>query len=346
MGHDSRKVFVTMNGLRGIAAMGVVAYHWFHELPNGYLAVDFFYVLSGFVIAHAYEHRLQNGLSLRGFLAIRLIRLYPLYFIGTAASIFIVAASFAAKGAIISAESRAFQSIPFAILMLPAPGTTELYPLNYPAWSLFYELIANIVYAASFRIWTTARILALVAVCGVGLIAHQIAVGSLYGDGGFSWPSFWLGFMRVFFSFPAGVLIYRLRMTNSYAAPRVPSLAIAALLLAALATSRPEFASVAVFLVFPLLVFLSAESEPPARLLPLFATLGSASYAIYILHEPIHRIVSAVLTKLGMTIGASADMAIFALIIPICLWLDQSYDTPLRRWLTRRLASVGQLKTV
>lgn len=346
MGHGPGKVFATMNGLRGIAAMVVIAYHWFHGLPNGYLAVDFFYVLSGFVIAHAYENRLQNGLSLGGFLAVRLIRLYPLYFIGMAASIFVVAASFAAKGVIISAESTAFQSIPFAILMLPAPGTAELYPLNYPAWSLFYELIANIVYAASFRIWTTARIITLVIVCGVGMIVHQIIVGNLYGDGGFDWPSFWFGFMRVFFSFPAGILIYRLHVTNSYTAPRVPSFAIAVLLLAALVTSRPEIGPIDVFLVFPLLVFLSAESEPSARLLPLFATLGSASYAIYILHEPIHRIVSAVLTKLGMTVGASADMAIFALVIPICLWLDQSYDSPLRRWLTRRLADVGQPKTV
>jgi len=335
-----------MNGLRGIAAMVVVAFHWFRGLPNGYLAVDFFYVLSGFVIAHAYEQRLQNGLSLRGFLAIRLTRLYPLYFIGVAASIFVVVASFAAKGEIIPAELTAFQSIPFAVLMLPSPGTTELYPLNYPAWSLFFELVANIVYAASFRLWTTARILILVTVCGVGMIVHQIAYGSLYGDGGFDWPSFWLGFVRVFFSFPAGVLIYRLRVTNSYTAPRVPGFVIAVLLLAALVTSRPEIPPIDVFLVFPLLVFLSAESEPPARLLPLFVSLGSASYAIYILHEPIHRIMSAVLTKLGMTVGASADMAIFALIIPICLWLDQSYDSPLRLWLKSRLAPVGQAKTV
>jgi peptidoglycan/LPS O-acetylase OafA/YrhL len=126
----------------------------------------------------------------------------------------------------------------------------------------------------------------------------------------------------------------------------VPSFAIAVLLLAALITSRPEIQPIDVFLVFPLLIFLSAESEPPARLLPLFATLGSASYAIYILHEPIHRIASAVLTKLGMTVGASADMAIFVSIIPICLWLDQSYDSPLRLWLRRRLAVVGQPKTV
>lgn len=80
------KQFETLNGLRGVAAMVVVAFHWFGGLTNGYLAVDFFYVLSGFVIAYAYGNRLRNGLSLRGFLAIRLIRLYPLYLFGTVLS--------------------------------------------------------------------------------------------------------------------------------------------------------------------------------------------------------------------------------------------------------------------
>lgn len=115
------KQFETLNGLRGVAAMVVVAFHWFGGLTNGYLAVDFFYVLSGFVIAYAYGNRLRNGLSLRGFLAIRLIRLYPLYLFGTVLSTLVLAASFAVKGEIIPAEMASFHSLPFALLMAPTP---------------------------------------------------------------------------------------------------------------------------------------------------------------------------------------------------------------------------------
>jgi peptidoglycan/LPS O-acetylase OafA/YrhL len=80
--------FATLDGLRGVAAIAVTSLHFRFELgkfllPHSYLAVDFFFVLSGFVLAYAYEDRLSEGMKPIQFLRLRVIRLYPLYLIGT-----------------------------------------------------------------------------------------------------------------------------------------------------------------------------------------------------------------------------------------------------------------------
>lgn len=84
----ARRTFHTLDGLRGVAAGTVLIYH-FPSLwspasaPSAYLAVDLFFLMSGFVIEHAYGQRLATGLGVRRFLLLRLIRLYPLYLVGT-----------------------------------------------------------------------------------------------------------------------------------------------------------------------------------------------------------------------------------------------------------------------
>ena len=349
--NGGRRTFVTMNGLRGVAAIIVVAFHWFGGLPNGYLAVDFFYVLSGFVIAHAYENRLGNGLSVRAFFAIRLARLYPLYLLGTVLSVLVLAASFAVKGAVIPAEQASFHSLPFALLMLPtppalAPTDAGLYPLDAPAWSLFFEVAINLAYAASFRFWSLARLATLIGMCGAMMLWHLFAHGTLYGDGGINWPSFVLGFLRVGFSFPIGVLIYRLYVIGRLPAVRLPSAALAVAMVAVLAVPLTIMPLMDVFVFFPLIVALSANSEPrTASAKSTFQSLGVASYAIYVLHEPFHGAILAALAKFGVADGATVDAILIASIIPICLTLNRFYDVPVRARLSS-FAVARQPKTV
>lgn len=92
-------VFHALGALRGVAAIGVVIFHFQHffppdSVPGGYLAVDLFFIMSGVVLSHAYEPRFQNGMGAREFMRARLIRLYPLYFLGFIAGTTAVVASF------------------------------------------------------------------------------------------------------------------------------------------------------------------------------------------------------------------------------------------------------------
>jgi peptidoglycan/LPS O-acetylase OafA/YrhL len=327
-------IFGTLNGLRGIAALVIVAFHTTLcdtlHLNNGYLAVDLFFVLSGFVVAHAYEKRLQSGVTLGGFLRIRLIRLYPLYILGVLLSILFLLLSYLSKGQI---REEGFASIPYAILMLPTPASDwsqgQLYPLNLPAWSLFFELIVNVVYAATFRYWTPLRIgVVLTIIASIFLYTSPYINPVVSALGGTNWSSLTLGLMRVFYSFPAGVLIYRLYQRGVRISAVPPLILIAAfpLLLMLPSTWGVPFD---VLVGFPVLVALATASDAGRGISAVSNTLGAASYAVYAIHDPLHQLIVPVFERLGVT-RRLADIVLVACIIPVSLFIDRVYDTPIR----------------
>ena len=350
----TKRVFETMNGLRGVAALAVVAFHWSlgepFKLTHGYLAVDLFFALSGFVVAHSYEDRLIQGMPTLRFFIIRTIRLYPLYIMGSFLSILIICASLAIHGLTKNNISGLIE-MPFALLMAPSPplhadwSEANLYPLNRPAWSLFYEIIANVAYAASARFWSVKRLLLLMCAAGSALILHLVMAGPFYGDGGWNWSSIHLGLLRVFYSFPAGVLIYKLYRGARLQWIGARSLYIVAslpLFLIAPAFA-PEFYAIPfnVLVGFPLLVLLAAGSdEPQGGFARFYKYLGAASYATYVLHQPFHSIVEATLAKLSFAPAPLLrDAVLMAAIIPLSFFIDRIYDDPVRKALTRRFVT-------
>ena len=260
-----------MNGLRGMAALAVVAYHWSLRhalyLENGFLAVDFFFVLSGFVIAHSYEKRIKHGLKLKEFFLIRIIRFYPLYFLGLALPLFTLVLSYSINGRILDTRTAEFFAAPFAIFMLPAPPVSldgkiaYLYILNGPAWSLFLELVVNVLYVMTFRFWTEMRLIVLLAAIGSILFLNIVLYGALYADGGWAWNNIHVGFLRVFYSFPAGVLVYRLYKRN-IGCPTVPSLVPVAILFLLFILPSSWGIPFDILIGFPVLVTLAARTEP------------------------------------------------------------------------------------
>jgi len=354
MSHDSSKaIFGTLNGLRGIAALIIVAFHGSLgealSLGNGYLAVDLFFVLSGLVIAHAYEKRLKSGISLGDFVRIRLIRLYPLYIFGILISILFLLLSYVSKGQIIEERLKLFRSIPFAILMLPSPPSNSdwsqgLYPLNPAAWSLFFELVINLVYAATFRYWTSVRLgFGLIVVASI-LFYNALTTGLIYGGGGANWSSLHFGLLRVCYSFPAGVLIYRIHQRGARI-PIVPPLILITAFPFLLMLPSPWCAPFNVLVGFPLLVALASASEARRGIAAVSNTLGAASYAMYAIHSPLYLISVPTFSRLGLT-PLLAEIVVVACIIPFSLIIDRVYDTPIRgrlnHWYTRtRLKMVG-----
>ncbi len=337
------KVFHTLNGMRGIAAVAVMIRHAPHffgfGLASNYLAVDLFFVLSGFVLAHAYEARFAQGMGVSGFMRLRFIRLFPLLSLGVAMTLAGIVVGWASGAHLGWTLKPLILSTALNILFLPAPPLTgpALFPLDIPAWSLFLELAANLLYVAFWRHLSNRVLIAILGAASVALLI----CASVFGDlgGGWEWSTLVVGFARVLFSFPAGVLIYRV-MRNLRPIRSNGLLVIAAMVLMFAigpGVSRVAFDVVAVIVVFPALVIAGSLSRPPARTVPLYTFLGATSYGVYAIHDPLIRMMNGtVVLWMGGNMERFAPWAGFGLTagLLVLVWLlDRYFDTPMRRWL-------------
>ena len=180
--------FLALDGLRGVAAIAVMVYHFSPFLgaqlfPQAYLAVDFFFMLSGFVIAHAYDDRLLHGMGLGRFTLVRLVRLYPLYALGT-----VLGVAYEVMRTAILHQSHASiglmaRTLVAAIFFVPIlhrrAALGGLYPFDPAAWSLFFELLVNVLYAMAIAHLTMRRVMVLLGVMAAGIVAAAIIGGSL-----------------------------------------------------------------------------------------------------------------------------------------------------------------------
>jgi len=355
-----RRSFATLDGLRGVAAATIVIYHfpalwapW--TAPSAYLAVDLFFLMSGFIIEHAYGERLAAGLGPGRFMLGRVVRLYPLYLIGTAITAVAIAA------AVLSHEPglkwtgwSLARSVGWSALMLPTPAVpplTSLYPLNVPAWSLLYELLVNLLFAATYRWWTRGRLAAVIAIAALGLCCTCWAAGDLNAGSDHGALPALAAVSRVVFSFFLGVLAYRrgwgAEAPARWAPPAPLLLAATLLLLAASVPSwlRPWYDLLVVLAVFPALLAAAVAVEPQAGR-RVYAWLGVASYAVYVVHEPLLRsllrvdevVFGGAVERWAPVSGIAALVVVFLL----AAGLDRIYDLPVRRFLARRLSLSGR----
>ena len=204
-----KRRYVTLDAMRGVAALAVVIRHF--TAANGgvvaqfsYLAVDVFFVLSGFVLSLSYREQFDSGMTPVEFLKRRVIRLYPLYFAGIVLGLAIELAHGFLSGAVNLGTFAALAST--SLLMLPSPTWTvwaALFPAMVPGWSLFFELYVASGLFALVRGRLAPWLLVAVVVCsGALLIVAAARSGSL--DLGSTWPTFLGGFPRVCFSFFTG----------------------------------------------------------------------------------------------------------------------------------------------
>lgn len=369
--NEHAREFVTLDGMRGVAALAVVVVHtpllfgslalqyeypcfpdrtlvchgFVGPLYEGPLAVDFFFALSGFVLAHAYEEKMKRGMSAMRFMLIRLIRLYPLYLVGLLLGA-ILALRQAQRGEYILNE--VISTISFGILFLPTPTAFSfdhvLYPLNIPAWSLFFELAANAVYGLIGRHLTTRRLTILVLCAALILVAYGLAFSARgLGGEGVEWRWFVGGVTRVLFSFFAGILVYRVWSQSSYR-PKLPTWVFPAILLISFgiivsASMRPVYELCFILIVSPLLIYGAAGNNPKGSSLRLvYSSFGVASYAIYTIHYPLYHILERGLLHWRREMPSVNPMwgiVFLAAVFSMALFLDRFYDVKIRRWLSR-----------
>jgi peptidoglycan/LPS O-acetylase OafA/YrhL len=363
--------YAILDGLRGVAALMVVGMHVFEAhatshldmiMNHGYLAVDFFFLLSGFVIGYAYDDRWKK-ITIGEFFKRRLIRLQPMVIIG----MIVGAVCFYFQDSVLwpmISEVPVWKMllvmvIGFTLIPVPASldirGWQEMHPLDGPGWTLFFEYIANILYALFVRNFSNKALSILVILSAFFLI--HLAVTSPTGDviGGWSLDitQLHIGFARLLYPFFAGLLLSRtVKLTYVKNAFMWCSLLIIIIL------SMPRiggadhlwmnglYEAFSIIFIFPLIVYFGASGEVKgARASKICKFLGDISYPIYITHYPLIYIYTAWVAnnKVALKDGVFIALLVYVSAVVLAYIYLKLYDEPVRRWLNNKFVQGKKL---
>lgn len=344
---QTKKHYEILDGLRGVAAMAVVVFHfmeWAYTDPSqnfighGFLAVDFFFCLSGFVIGYAYDDRIAK-MGILEFFKSRVIRLHPLVIAGSVLGL--LAFLFDPFGGHPELYSTGKIILAFicSVLLIPMPDIADrgfnLFSFNAPAWSLFWEYIANIVYAFVLYKINRSFLLLLTFISALAICSVAYRSGNLLG--GWSGPTFWDGSARISYSFLAGLLIYR---SNWIIKNKLGFIGMAFLLFLAFISPSSKLnwltEPVIVLLYFPLLIALGAGAtlKPGFRKICVFA--GKISYPLYMTHYAFLWMFGNYYLshKPGTTQLAVIIVSGLILLVGFAYLVMVLYDIPFRKYLT------------
>jgi peptidoglycan/LPS O-acetylase OafA/YrhL len=338
-----------LDGLRGTAALLVVAFHLLeayfpvmanHPMHHGYLAVDFFYLLSGFVVGYAYDDRWER-MSIKKFFTIRLVRLHPLVILGT----LIGAVAFwfdpYTNGAQHTSIFKLIAVTLISFTLLPAPdvrGWNETHPLDGPCWSLLQEYIANIIYALAGRKMTKTILWIIVCISGIVLTV----VASWHGDVATGWglDTFWIATVRMMFPFFAGLLLFRTgKLIRIPMAFTICSLLLVVMFFLPTLKYNGIYEAACIILVFPLVVAAGAGGQIKGRWATLCKFFGDISYPLYILHYPFIYIYTAwiYVKKPAPPQIIPVACGLFVFFVLLAYTSLKLYDEPVRAWLKKKL---------
>jgi peptidoglycan/LPS O-acetylase OafA/YrhL len=342
------KRYETLDALRGVAAIMVVLYNLGVVklepglVPHGYLAVDFFFVLSGFVVAHAYEGALQASLPWRAFFLKRLIRLWPIAALGAAMGLAILLMKYMIYPSKVDALPIILTSGFFNFLMLPtffggAASQHCLFPGDPPLWSLFFDVAVNMLWAW-IGIWMRTWAISAIAVAsGVVLVLAAPYLHSL--DAGWNVTTFWVGTARVCFGFPLGVVIYRLRAEMCVPSWRFGPIVLGTLLVAAMAFPLawapdrfPWWDLLCIAIVMPVIIVCAVGQQVASAV---GNWLGCLSYPVYVLHCPVVLLASGLYqTKFSHVNVHVLSVMSLGVVIAAAAAASRFYEEPARRALS------------
>lgn len=361
---DTKRHYPILDGLRGVAALIVVTFHLFEAhaasrfvqiINHGYLAVDFFFVLSGFVIGYAYDDRWKT-MSTADFFKRRLIRLHPMIVI----AMIIGAIMFYFQGG--QASPNVDKTPLWLLLVVMVIGMTlipvgpaldirgwgEMHPLVGPAWSLFFEYVGNILYALVVRRFSKLVLSLFVFAAGCATLHYCLTGpnGDVIGGWSIVPAQLKLGFIRLLYPFFAGLLLSRIVKVGHV---KHAFLLCSVIIAAALAWPRIGgaqdlwmnglYEALCIILVFPLVVWLGASGQVTSGLSARVSTfLGAISYPVYIVHYPFVYTYTAWVQNNQVAVAQGWPVAIGTVLFCVLLaWLCLTfYDVPVRRWLTTK----------
>lgn len=338
--------FVALDGLRGVAALAVAIMH-LHQTARfkspvpmpASLAVDFFFMLSGFVLAYAYFDRLNGGVSRTEFIRARLIRLYPLIPAGVLLGAMVSLLKQQVQGSPVLGES--FFAIPFALILFPVglvePRPTPNFSFDPPLWSLFFELLASAALATKVRHlrgWTLIGFLIILGILDASVTSIRVQ-SDIIERGGIL--SLLINVPRTAFAFSLGIVLFRSNIWRRV--PRIPVVLVGGALGIALTMpgeNGPIYNLAVLFILLPAAVLLAANAKPVPATAGICAFLGDLSYPLYVLHFPVGRAVIYAIK--GNIIDDRIQTAIAVSVSTIVSWVAlKAYDEPVRRWLRGRV---------
>lgn len=340
--------FLFLDGLRGLAAVAVMLAHLGAEfnvtalMPHGYLAVDFFFVLSGFVLAHAYEDRLGRVLSFRNFARIRAIRLYPMALLG---QLIAVLSYLSLHLHHVGLTFLVVSLLGFVMIPLPFDAHIQypnMFPLNPPFWTLFCEFYVNLVYARFAKLRTNGLLLVTIVTFAVALAVlafQKNTVNVAEVPAALAYAA-----ARTGFSFFIGVWLYRLWVSRKVPAVRGTILLCALVVSFAIPDLRSIGHSLSVgadlliiFGLIPFIVVTGASTPVTDTFKHLAEMSGRMSYPLYAIHFPIILFTKAVAAKMGFEGVQLFAFVAGAMLGTIMLaWISvKMWDEPARRWLGR-----------
>ncbi len=372
---DSKSHYKILDGLRGVAAIMVISMHIMEAfaggdatkmfINHGYLAVDFFFLLSGFVIAHAYDDRWGN-MTITDFFKRRFIRLHPMIIIGmtVGAICFYFSAStivFPLIGNIPVWKMLLIMLIGYTLIPIPVSmdirGWAEMHPLDGPAWTLFFEYIANIIYALVLR-KTSKTVLSILTLIAGAFLVHYCVTGSrgdLIGGWSVTGEQLRIGFTRLCYPFLAGMLLSRIMKPGSIGNTFVWCSLILIITLAVPRVGGSDTAnfwmnglyeSLSVILIFPVILYLGASGTIKNNgLANACRFLGDISYPVYIIHYPFIYIFTAWVVDKNKTFAEAWPVGLLLLtgVVLLAYIFLKLYDIPVRKWLTQKYLSKKKL---
>ena len=359
-----------LDGMRGVAALMVLLYHLFNdaksfyvwptpvpEFFHGFLGVDFFFILSGFVMGYAYDRQWTDGMTLGGFVRRRLIRLHPMVVMGVliGAACFLVQGSTRWDGTEVGIQAVMLATL-LALFLIPSPagldvrGNTESFPLNGPHWSLFFEYIGSLLYGLMLHRLSERWLRVWVA----GSICSLAAFALLMPDGGvaYGWssePTNMLGgALRMLYAYPMGLLMARVFRHRNPRPLRghvflLGSLSLVVLLgmpLLPAGDAETIYQLVCLLSLFPALIWFSARGTVSGWRQQLVSFLGRLSYPLYAVHFPFVYLFIAWVGRDGHPYEGYSQpwlplVLTFAVSLIVAVLSMLLYDEPLRRFLSR-----------
>jgi peptidoglycan/LPS O-acetylase OafA/YrhL len=344
----TKQHFEILDGLRGIAALAVVIFHFMewvfpdsskNFIGHGFLAVDFFFCLSGFVIGYAYDDRILK-MGIGEFFKLRLIRLHPLVVLGSVLGLLGILLDPFASPIAYDTGKLALLFV-CSLFLIPLPLMEErffnLFAFNAPSWSLFWEYVANIFYAFVLYKMGRRSLAALTILAAVCICIVSCRAGNLLG--GWSKDNFLDGGARVAYSFLAGLFLYR---SNWIIKNRLGFTGLVILLFLAFVMPWSKWnwltETLVVIFYFPMLVSLGAGSNLSPQWKKVCRFSGNISYPLYMTHYAAIWVFGNYYTNEKPPAGDLPYIIIPGMIflVIIAYFAMVFYDIPIRRFLARR----------
>ncbi len=369
---SSKPHYEILDGLRGVAAAMVVAFHLLEAhsggnhlnqiINHGYLAVDFFFMLSGFVIGYAYDDR-WNRMSTGTFFKRRLIRLQPMVvmgsIVGAALFWFQDAPCYPAMEGVSAGAVLLVMLLGCTLLPLPLKwdirGWMEMHPLNGPAWSLYYEYIGNILYALFIRKFSKTALTVLVAIAACFTVHRCLTApaGDIVGGWALNWEQQYVGLVRLMYPFFGGLLLSRLGWlirTRKNAFWWCSLMIVVVLSVPRIGGEdgywmNGLYEAFCIICIFPVIVSMGAGGRITGRRSAAVCKfLGDISYPVYITHYPLVYIYTAWAFNHQATLAEGLPYMLLTFVGAFALAYAclKFYDLPVRRWLTERFLKKRQ----